>query len=443
MAPTDGTGEQMRATTLMVATAAAFSSALLHVLAGGEQQQQQQPQSLRRVPRWSWGTVQVHAHCSNTSGTVDLPLRPDVAQFFSTLPFVVIEKSQGLATAPAYHEAGQKQCAAGAQIKAYNASAVVLAYYQTDWVRTWFDSSVWFVQHPQYCLRNSTGALVVGKAPDFDLVYDYRQHEAQWMWASSLANMSTADHSAIDGWFIDGPFSISAGRPFGHGPFVGVNATTAAAWTNGLQQTLAMLRNLSGPEKLIIREHDPHTQCDECDGVMQQGWCKGAMDASDSVRNCIDNLVQAPMHRVHEINCGNCKHTSDQNTSLAIFLLGVRERMYFGHDAWSDCAVPYQLKFVKELSYPLGAPLGNYTVNNVSGGGQIYTRYFDGAGHGKHTVVTVRTYGGKGDFGLRQDGAITRSNIDNNNGDGRGNFASVSSACISWANGITTGVGCA
>ena len=400
----------------------------------------------RALPPWSWSTVQIHAHCSNVSGTVDMPLRPEIARFFSTLPFVVIEKTQGLASAPTNREAGRKQIAAAAQIKRFNASAIVLAYYQTDWVRRWFDSGLWFAQHSQYCLRNSSGSLIVGKAPDLDLVYDYSEHQAQWMWAKSLASMSN-----VDGWFIDGPFSISAGQPFGRGPFAGVNASAATAWTCGLQQTLALLRNLSGPDAMIVREHDPHTQCDQCTGLMQQGWCK-SVTGNDGILHCINDLMQAPPRRFHEINCGHCGRPSDQNISLAIFLLGVRERMYFGHDSWSDCEVPFQLHFVEELSFPLGTPLGNFTVSNVrytftdpcttdillhnfllncahcSGGDKVYSRRFDGSGQGRQTVVTVRTAGSAAEVGA--------------SGGGTSSFSSVKSACIDWANGVVTGVGC-
>lgn len=166
-------------------------------------------------PRWSWATLQTYAHCSNSTGTLDLPLSPAVASYMAGLPFVVIEKTQGLASVPANAEAEAKIAAAARQLKVANASAHVLAYYQTDKVRTWYDSAVWFDTHPQYELRNTSGNLVQfpGANPNIPVrVFDYSEPAAQAHWAAALANATTGGWGGlpgdISGFFIDGPTDI-------------------------------------------------------------------------------------------------------------------------------------------------------------------------------------------------------------------------------------------
>ena len=68
-------------------------------------------------------------------------------------------------------------------------------------------------------------------------------------------------------------------------------------------------------------------------------------------------------------------------------------------------------------------------VSNVSGGDKVYSRRFDGSGQGRQTVVTVRTAGSAAEVGA-------------SGGGGTSSFSSVKSACIDWANGVVTGVGC-
>ena len=120
------------------------------------QQQQQQ-----HFPRWSWDTVQLHAHCSNTSASAKWPFRPDVAQWMASLPFVVIEKTQGSRTAPANGSAQDKILAAAAQLRALNASSHVFFYFMTDWTRPAYRLGQWFQERPAYLLRNSTGQVIV------------------------------------------------------------------------------------------------------------------------------------------------------------------------------------------------------------------------------------------------------------------------------------------
>ena len=124
--------------------------------------------------------------------------------FRASLPFVVIEKTQGAGVAPALGGLEAKLTSAARQLKALNSSARVLAYYQTDWVRTAYASGQWFESHPVHLLRNRSGQLVTnprGANPGGGAqhVYDYSSPAAQAHWAGALANLTqpSEDHRGI------------------------------------------------------------------------------------------------------------------------------------------------------------------------------------------------------------------------------------------------------
>ena len=84
------------------------------------------------LPRWSWDTLQTYAHFANSSGTIDLPLDPQVAQYFASLPFAVIEKYQGINAEPLHSQAERKIVAAATQLIKTNSSAHPIMYFATD-----------------------------------------------------------------------------------------------------------------------------------------------------------------------------------------------------------------------------------------------------------------------------------------------------------------------
>ena len=288
----------------------------------------------QQFPRWSWDTVQLHAHCSNTSASAELPFRPDVAQWLASLPFVVIEKTQGSDTAPANGSAQDKILSAAAQLRAANASSRVFLYFMTDWSRPAYRLGQWFQERPPYLLRNTTGQLV-SKYGGVHF-FDYSAAPARTHWATALANItqmtgitnmthiaSSDGRPLLSGLFLDGPFSIRNFRD--------ASPASRTSWDAGFQDTLHQLRSAMPATSAIIREHDPHSNCSQCAGLMNQGWCKSG-SASAGVSGCVGYLTDAPRDRFHEVNSGSCRSPTDLILSLAVFLLGVQEHQYFGCD---------------------------------------------------------------------------------------------------------------
>ena len=96
------------------------------------------------------------------------------------------------------------------------------------------------------------------------------------------------------------------------------------------------------------------------------------------------------------------------NLSIAVFLLGVKERQYFGNNKWDDCGPAMALGVLPEMRQPLGAPIGNATRG---GSAAVTLRRSFASG----TKVHV-TYIGK-----KTDGA---------------------KFCINWSDGASTGNDC-
>ena len=97
------------------------------------------------------------------------------------------------------------------------------------------------------------------------------------------------------------------------------------------------------------------------------------------------------------------------NLSIAVFLLGVKERQYFGNNKWDDCGPAMALGVLPEMRQPLGAPIGNAT----HGGGS--------------TAVTLRR-----SFASGTKVHVTYIGKETDN----------AKFCINWSDGASTGNDC-
>ena len=343
-------------------------------------------------PRWTWATLQTYAHCSNQSGTAELPFDPAYAAYFGSLPFVVIEKTQGLASTPANRQEERKIAAAARQLVQANKSALVLAYYQTDKARTWYDSGVWFDEHPEYELRNSSGGLI--SCPPFH-VYDYADPAAQRYWSRALANLTAAD--GVSGLFIDGPSDIDHWKQ--------CSSSKREAWRAGLNASMHELRRLIGPTATIIGDGATNP-LPARNGYMIQSWFRSGV-----ILGAVSDLQTAPdAMAVGEINCARCKGAEQMGLALAVFLLGIKERQFFGNNAWSRCTESFAMRDVPELGWPLGEP--ETAAPRRTGNASLARKFASGT----HVAVDWSAQQPKTTDGVK--------------------------SCIWWANGKTTGNAC-
>lgn len=152
------------------------------------------------LPKFSWDTVSLYAHCGNVSG----PLEASTARFFSTVGFVTFEKFHDLYGDPIYSSVENKIADAAKLVKSFGTTTEVLMYYQNDWTRTWYDSGVWFEQQDRLLLRDKNNDYVISPVEynhTFN-AFDFAVQETQDAWVN--ATLVLVDQGICDGVFIDG-----------------------------------------------------------------------------------------------------------------------------------------------------------------------------------------------------------------------------------------------
>lgn len=105
------------------------------------------------MPRFTWDHISTFAHCSNTTG----PLSAGALDTFRGHSFVVLEKVQCLACAPANRSCEEKMYAASRQLKAASPGIEVYAYVAIDVARQMYDAYAWFDAHPSSELHGRDG----------------------------------------------------------------------------------------------------------------------------------------------------------------------------------------------------------------------------------------------------------------------------------------------
>eukprot|EP01050_Picozoa_sp_SAG11_P003967 SAG11_NODE_239_length_11783_cov_52.724923_10_plen_595_part_00 len=139
---------------------------------------------------------------------------------------------------------------------------------------------------------------------------------------------------------------------------------------------------------------------------MIQSWFRNGV-----ILDAVSDLQTAPdAMAIGEINCAQCKGADQMSLALAVFLLGMKERQYFGNNAWSRCTESIAMRDVPELGWPLGKP---QTAAPRRTGNASLARTFES---GTHVAA---------DWSAQQPKSV----------DG-------AKSCIWWANGQTTGNAC-
>ena len=177
-----------------------------------------------------------------------------------------------------------------------------------------------------------------------------------------------------------------------------LTAAARAGWKDGLNATLGRLRAAIGDEMTIIGD-GADNELPGRNGYMIQSWLRGG-----DVKAAVAELQQGPDGMLGEINCAECHHPADTSLAIAVFLLGVKERQYFGNNDWSRCTEAYALRLMPELRYPLGAPVADASMN-----GSTFTRRF---GSGTHVQVDAKTK----DYCVRWSNNSTTGNACGNDG---------------------------
>jgi len=336
-------------------------------------------------PRFSWDTVPLFFHSTNTTGLWSAEALARMASF----PLITFDKGQGRGNASDGRPGEARALDAARQVRAALGARVTLLFYQNsliDWQE--FSAHQALVRDPALRAKNATGADAVAAG---EWVFNVAQPAARSLVTDACLSLVDADGGATyDGCFLD-----RAGGCGGRGDSCGLGGEAAmtppqlAAFGAG---HAAQLRNLTTAltlrGKLALWNNNP--------------GAPGALMMEDFGANetCVLALRSAAAAGlVVEAHAGDpasgsdahCAHTTN---ALSAFLVGAGERAYFAcsnaqwvsNPAWPAAPDPW-LDARPEYGRPLGPPLGDATrdatgvwARNFSMGTRVWFNAATGAG---------------------------------------------------------------
>ena len=321
-----------------------------------------------KMPAFSWDTLPVAYHGANY-GNFSAASLALLARF----PVVTLEKCQGwhsgeLRPAPCSGFNCTSCCeedvyvAVGAQIKALNASTLVVAYFHSNKGMTWFDAGQHLGQRPGACY-NGDDLIANASAPcvqvpgSLEFYYDYRKPAGSAAYTDGCRRMTAT--GAVDGCFVDGCLKVEA--PLGTGaPRDAFVAAKAAALAALQQQVPGPLICGSGgglaPGLAAVQLQSFSTK--------HAGWWGDMMAMNRSASQ--GYMFEAHGHEL----CYNANLSSPAfQNEYAGFLMFAQRHTYHICGSWcgSDPVWP------KAFDMPLGAPTGNATSDAR---GEVWHRGF-------------------------------------------------------------------
>eukprot|EP01047_Picozoa_sp_COSAG01_P008008 COSAG01_NODE_310_length_19129_cov_22.110615_12_plen_434_part_00 len=337
-----------------------------------------QPQEA--LPPWSWDTVQTYIHCANTTGEWN----PAALRRLASQQFVVFEKNHKLFYSGPdgqMNTSGETKIAESCRlVKQINNKTHCFMYTENDVARTYYSLGHWFNSHNASALHcggrlvQRTGVVnldAAGAKHEYSfLAYDFTdaQGKAQWLKRATDAVAT----GWVDGVFIDGNrknFSAEIIKP--------CSPAKRLQWSSAYAETLRDLARAIGPNKTILANLVTPADLSVSTGGMEEfGATNDWVDGSppDASSRGIPSILSWSSKR-----CGLWNQTclldfhgfgDSFETELAVFLLGVYERSYFGwgggHGYWGGSgpgACKLWLQDHPEYHQPLGPPRGRANIS--------------------------------------------------------------------------------
>eukprot|EP00038_Savillea_parva_P010202 m.188582 g.188582 ORF g.188582 m.188582 type:complete len:501 (+) comp17487_c0_seq1:41-1543(+) len=354
-----------------------------------------------RAPRFSWDTIPIFIHSSNSSGSVN----DDAIALMAKFPLVTIEKFQGTcANSPGVGPQCHQEDAiidVLKRVRQVNPNATTIFYYNT------------VLNFKQYAfggqgfptpllLTNSSGDLITMGHGQMELaIYDFGQAAAQ---AEFLAECVNATRTGwVDGCFAD---RVMDGSPCcndgsGNALLGGAKCedisspmTTAqcAAYNTGHLDVVNNLTRAISPGP-IIANHAFTTDETLYPALHITGSMTESLPQDDSGIAMLQWHAQRGL--VIEAHSNDCPPAGPGRVSLlAHFLIGAGRLAYFGCGSWSSSASDWNDRWFDEFERPLGPPVADATKDNATG---VWTRSFQSP-HGMVNVSWNAATGGTIDW---------------------------------------------
>lgn len=291
--------------------------------------------SLATLPQFSWDTLPVFFHSSNSSGPYNKKALETIAKF----QMATIEKWMGLDIQNVDDE--DEMVLAMRAIKATNPKIATYFYMNSYKDRPEMTRMTRELnKHPKYYLQDSHGTHV--KSSGGFYVFDMSNPKVRQWWLNTCLNATIFANG-------DGCFCDSSQR---------VNATfspklpkdKAKAWGEGLLNLTCDVQKALGDDKLLIGK------------VPGQPYVKSVQIESFEAKNdsIVSLMLGAELGQVVQAHVPvKIKCTSDITDYIAAFLIGAGKYCYFGCGDWTgvgDDTGP--LTWRSEYDRPLGTPRG-------------------------------------------------------------------------------------
>ena len=317
-----------------------------------------------RLPEFSWATLPVGWHSSNSSGVWS----PEDTRVLSKYAIITLEKMQGIDTVvPAAtrarkglywcqninNESDLSACQiptalrgtddqhrdAAKAIKSFNPRAVVLSYLNSVIQYPWYGAARSLASHPDWWLRNSTGGIMHNlesgrPANESWLTYDHSVPAAASAWSKACLDLTASGD--IDGCYVDGctkvPHPLAPAKQTAYGP-------AKMAMLVALQKQV--------PAPLICGSNGKVYP--GLGGSQIQNWGKAKKYSKREIPMLMTAMKAGVLFEAHGsavCHAGGDPHDAAVQTELAAFLVAADRYAYYmcrllGNDAQSHLALKH------------------------------------------------------------------------------------------------------
>ena len=288
------------------------------------------------LPQFSWDTLPVFFHSSNTSG----PYSADAIRVIAKYPMVTIEKWQGYDVKNIDDE--DEMVLAMKAIKQANPKVATYFYMNSHKDRPEMTRMARQLQeHPDWVLKDKDGNQV--KNEQGFLVFDLSNPDVRQWWIKTCLDAVTAANG--DGCFCDSSQRTNQSFP-------NVPPLKLQEWGKGLLQLTKDMQQQLGNDKLLIGKvpDQPYVKAIQIEGFRPNNGSINAL--MEAVR--MGKVVQAHMS---DLPANGCK--GNMTSHIAAFLIGAGNNSYYGCGSWNaagDDDAPWYWR--PEYDYPLNEPTG-------------------------------------------------------------------------------------
>jgi hypothetical protein len=339
------------------------------------------------LPLFSWSTLPVYTHTCNATG----PFNEAAITALARYPLVTVEKGQGVFETPTSGAGGAEAriAQALAAVKAANASAFTLFYYNSILSWDMYDLGAFLEANPSLCLQNRTGGCVrIPGDPAFPQpknglnVFDFTNPKVFSLWVDECVGLTSKYAGAVDGCFADRADNVT-GQGWAHT----LDPAKMEAYAEAHEQAMISVQaglNASLPGSVLVSNH-----------IVVPGVTATMIEAFAATEASISELLAfAATGAIVEVHPGYSEDGSDNyceeiTNSLAAFLIGAGEGSYYhcsrgwiSNSSFPDADDEW-LTWREEYDRPLGAPTGPAVKT-----GAVYTRGFASGTHVRFDTTT-------------------------------------------------------